>query len=114
MLLELSHAIMSLNTQIHVILSLLWARGEQKKEDDNGNVTPMEAMTGMILVALHFNGETSVERNTQDDLYTNHLGKPPKNGFIWDKRPKCGWVGSGSPKLLSITVLMAYLTIILG
>ena len=39
------------NTQVHVILSFLWARGEQKTKVANG--TPMNAMTGtydMLLV----------------------------------------------------------------
>ena len=34
------------NTQVHVILSFLWARGEQKSKIANG--TPMNAMTGII------------------------------------------------------------------
>ena len=34
------------NTQVHVILSLLWARGEQRTKVANG--TPMNAMTGML------------------------------------------------------------------
>ena len=34
------------------------------------------------------------------------LGKQSKRpGKIWDK---CGWVGSGGPKLLQITIFMAY------
>jgi len=35
------------NTQVHVILSFLWARGEQKSKIANG--TPMNAMTELSI-----------------------------------------------------------------
>ena len=40
------------NTQVHVILSFLWARGEQKTKVANG--TPMNAMTGINNFVLSF------------------------------------------------------------